>query len=116
MYCNRDELMLFSRTGRFPPAARAGPGHRHRMAADEQDRFARRGRGGRLRRVLAHLRPSAPTGGRAPEPLPSMRGWPSAPTGGRPPEPLPSMRGYADRQAYLELEFAVGFAVEEEKL
>ncbi len=97
MYCNRDELMLFSRTGRFPPATRDGPGRRRRVGAYEQDLSRRRDRGGSLRRVLARLRSAAPV---------------ASP----PPEPVPSMRGYADHQAYLELEFAVGFAVEEEKL
>ncbi len=95
MYQNRDELMLFSRTGRFPPATRAGPGHR--LPAYEQDLIRLRDRGGRLRRVLARLRRPGPG---------------ASPT----PAAAPSIRGYADRESYLELEFAVGFAMEEEKL
>ena len=95
MYYNRDEFLLLGRTGRVPPAARPGP--------RSQDPLL--GPGGALRRDpwLLQLAVAAVAGmlrhGRA-------AGQPT-------PESAPAV-GYADPESYLELEFAVGFAAEDE--
>lgn len=106
MYINRDEFLLLSRRGSVPRSSGAGPprpfgepdpGHRRRrspgVAADH-------GAGGRawLRRVVAPARgATSPNAGARPAELPRM-----------------PARGYVDREAYLELEFAVGFGAEDE--
>jgi hypothetical protein len=106
MYLNSAELLLLSRGGRVPPVSRAGPRYRDWLAPDERERLQvarswglrsfRRRRSARLREALGGL---GGGGGR----------------GTREPARAPSFPGYADRESYVELEFAVGFAAEEEQ-
>ncbi|HWE12395.1 MAG TPA: hypothetical protein VG365_02730 [Solirubrobacteraceae bacterium] len=98
MYYNRDELMLLGRRGSVPPAARAGPPGRLYDYGDGRYRrlppaepWLLQLLGAAVRRMLRHGRGGA------------------ARPGGRGPAV-----GYADRESYLELEFAVGFAAEDE--
>ena len=88
MYYNRDEFLLLSRGGRVPP--RTGPPRpRPQPSAGEP--------------WLMRLAGSALSG---------MLG--SGPTGAERVSPRGPAAGYADRQSYLELEFAVGFAADDE--
>ena len=101
MNLNRDEFLLLSRTGRGPHSTRAGPGPDERFEAEAQRRCRcavaprsgltlRSGAGRGLRHVLG------PRSGR------------SAGTS--------RTAGRIDEDAYFEMEFAVGFPVEEETL
>lgn len=93
MHINRDEFMLLSRRGSVPPATRAGPPSRS-VQRYEPDPPAPR----------LKERVSAAVGG--------IRGRLS----GSGPERPHSARshGYAEQESYVELEFAVGFGVEDE--
>jgi hypothetical protein len=107
MLLNRDELLLLSRSGRVPPATRAGPRPRIPPPAALPGRDS----------------PASPRSGRAVRGLSlagvrralhrSDRRGPVAPVGPARPR-CPLTQGYADPASYLELEFAVGFVAEEE--
>jgi hypothetical protein len=95
MHYNRDEFLLLSRGGRVPPAVRAGPASRDPLV----------GPGGALAgepwllqalsaAVAGMLRHARPAGEPRRESAPAV--------------------GYADPEGYLELEFAVGFAADDE--
>jgi hypothetical protein len=101
MYQNKDELWLLSRAGRVPPVSRAGPRYRDRLAPHDRETALpgrSRGRVPALALAPARLRRALGGGGRAE----------------REPARAPSIRGYASPETYVELEFAVGFGVEEE--
>jgi len=105
MYQHKDELWLLSRGGRVPPASRAGPRYRDRLSPyDREAALAGRARGrlsagpAVLPRLRSRRRQAIGGGGR----------------GEREPALAPSIRGYASPESYVELEFAVGFGVEEE--
>ena len=101
MYLNRDELMLLSRGGRAPAASRAGPRYRDWLEPHEREG---------LRVIRARSRRS-PRGPLVPRLRRVLRG------GGRAehePARSPSIRGYAEHERYVEMEFAVGFGVEDE--
>jgi hypothetical protein len=91
MHIMRDEFLLLSRTGRMPPGhPRAGPvQHHHELPPPEpwvlQTALA----------VLAGMLRHRRAGGAV----------------GQPPAPGAA---YADPETYLQLEFAVGFATEDE--
>ncbi len=102
MYYDRDEFMLLSRTGRVPPATRAGPRSDEDRVRHRADCLAARSEAGILRRMVRAL------AWRRPAPAPA--------DGGRDPRRAQAVHGYADRDSYLELEFAVGFGIEDEKL
>lgn len=90
MHYNRDEFQLLSRGGRVPPAVRAGPpGPRHELPPAEP--------------WLLQLAVAAVAG--------MLRHGRSA---GQPTRGSAPAVGYADPERYLELEFAVGFAAEDE--
>jgi hypothetical protein len=103
MYLNRDEFLLLSRTGRDTYSTRAGPGPDERFEAGVTPRrFGRRGRSGLTLR--------------------SGSGWGLrhvlGPRSGRrigPTRPSRSM-GSTDEETYFEMEFAVGFPVEEDSV
>lgn len=90
MWYDRDELRLLSRSGHVPPAVRAGPpGPRHEPPLAEPWLLQA------ARAALAGMRGRGGRGdGPAAESAPAI--------------------GYADPEGYLELEFAVGFAAEDE--
>jgi hypothetical protein len=98
MHIMRDEFLLLSRTGRMPPGhPRAGPAqHRHELPPTEpwvlQTALAV------LAGMLRHRRDGGAVG-QAPDAV------------GQAPAPG---AGYADPETYLQLEFAVGFATEDE--
>ena len=96
MYYNRDELLLLSRTGRVPPAVRAGPRSRDPLI----------GPGGALRGEPRLLQAFGAAVSRM-----LQRG--RCIVAGPQRESAPAV-GYADPEGYLELEFAVGFAAEDE--
>ena len=98
MFQHKDEYMLLSRGGRVPPATRAGPHYRNRLSPAEVELAGIRPRRGRLRRWASDVRRR-------------IVGGPS-----RGPAQSPGIGGYADSESYFELEFAVGFAVEDEQL
>ncbi len=101
MYLNTDELMLLSRGGRVPPVARAGPRYRDWLAPHERESLTprRSGTGLAVRGLMpARLRQVLGGGER----------------GERQSARSPSMHGYADHDRYFEMEFAVGFGVEDE--
>lgn len=87
MHLNRDELLLLSRGGRLPLSQRAGPGRLRGRPPVDRGAAPVTVAGGGLHRLAARLR---------------RRGSSHA---------LP---GYADREAYVRLEFAVGFTAEDE--
>jgi hypothetical protein len=90
VYFNRDEFMLLSRQGRVPPAVRAGPpGPRHEIPAAEP--WLLQLMAAAVHGALRHARPGAPR-----------------------PQDAGGSPGSVDRDTYLELEFAVGFAAEDE--
>lgn len=91
MFLNRDELALLSRGGRVPRALRPAPAGLHERAVT-----AAGPAGWRVRLAPGRLRPTRATG-RAPAAVAPARA------------PIPSQR-------YLELEFAVGFGVEDEQM
>ena len=94
MYYNRDEFLLFSRTGRVPPAVRAGPRARDPLI----------GPGGALAGepwLLQLVRDA----------LAGLRHRRRCIVAGAPQHDAAPAVGYADPEGYLELEFAVGFAV-----
>jgi hypothetical protein len=93
MHINRDEFMLLSRRGSVPPATRAGP---HSRSVQRYEP------GPPAPRLAARV--SAAVGG--------IRGWLSGSASERP----RSARGhgYAEQESYIELEFTVGFGVEDE--
>jgi hypothetical protein len=103
MYLNRDEFLLLSRTGRGPYSTRAGPGPDERFEAGVTPRrwrprarsglSLRSGSGWRLRHVLG------PRSGRRIGPTRPSRSV-----------------GATDQETYFEMEFAVGFPVEDESL
>ena len=95
MYFNRDEFMLLSRGGRVPPAVRAGPPRRDHEVYD-LDLPARQP-------WLVELAAAAVHG--------MVRHRRSAAGAGRAPV---GSDGVADRDGYLELEFAVGFVSDDE--
>jgi hypothetical protein len=103
MHYNRDEFMLLSRGGRVPPAVRAGPPGRDPLlgpgGALVGEPWLLQALSAAVAGLLRHARRAAPAQG-------SARVQSSA---GRAPA-----SGYADPEAYLELEFAVGFAAEDE--
>ncbi len=103
MHYNRDEFTLLSRGGRVPPAVRAGPARRDPLlgpgGALAADPWLLQALRSAVAGMLRHARPAAPAGGSA-RPGPSAVSAPAS--------------GYADPEAYLELEFAVGFAAEDE--
>jgi hypothetical protein len=119
MYLNTDELLLLSRGGRVPPVSRAGPRYRDWLSPLEREglrvvrswglRSARRRRAAQLRKALGQLGAGSVRGTREPAREPDRES-------GREPARAPSVTGYADRESYVELEFAVGFAVEDEQL
>ncbi|HEY2320063.1 MAG TPA: hypothetical protein VGH67_17280 [Solirubrobacteraceae bacterium] len=99
MNLNRDEFLLLSRTGRGPQSTRAGP------VPEPVE-----GSGGRRlfrRRKTSALSPAAGTTAGARHALgPRMRG----------PQRPSRTPGSPDERTYHELEFLVGFPVEEETL
>ena len=101
MYQSKDELWLLSRGGRVAPVSRAGPRYRDRLAPPERDRVQVQASRDRLRAHAlspARLRRALGGGGRAE----------------REPARAPSIGDYASSESYVELEFAVGFGVEDE--
>jgi hypothetical protein len=100
MNLNRDEFLLLSRTGRGPHSTRAGPGPDERFEAGLTARRPRR----RARNGLT-LRRGAGRGLRHVLGSRSGRSAGASRTVGRMKE-----------DAYFEMEFAVGFPVEEETL
>jgi hypothetical protein len=100
MNLNRDEFLLLSRTGRGPHSTRAGPGPDERFEAGRTPRELRR----RARSGLS-LRSGAGRG------LRHVLG----PRSGRSPRASRTV-GRIDEDTYFEMEFAVGFPVEEETL
>jgi hypothetical protein len=98
MFQHRDEYMLLSRGGRVSPATRAGPRYRSRLSPAELEPAGVRPRRGRLKRWASDVRRRIGAGR------------------GRGPAQSPGISGYADSESYFELEFAVGFAVEDEQL
>ena len=101
MNLNRDEFLLLSRTGRGPHSTRAGP----RTSGWDQPRTSRRLFRKRARSVL-----SLRSGTNASEASNVL-----GPGGGGSTRPSRTLRSF-DEQAYHELEFLVGFPVEEETL
>jgi hypothetical protein len=95
MFQHKDEYMLLSLSGRVQSARRADPRHRHRMSAAELKRAGVRPARGRLKRWASGLR--------------------GAGTDRSPAQPA-GIGGEMDGESYFELEFAVGFAVEDEQL
>ena len=94
MHYNRDEFLLLSRGGRVPPAVRAGPRGRDPLV----------GPGGALAAepwLLQALR-AAVAG--------MLR---QARSAAEPRESAPAV-GYVDPEGYLEMEFAVGFAADDD--
>ncbi len=92
MWYDRDELRLLSRGGRVPPAVRAGPpGGRGRDQLPGAEPWV-------LQVAVAAVAGMLRPGRSARQP---------------PRESAPAV-GYADPEGYLELEFAVGFAAEDE--
>jgi hypothetical protein len=98
MYYNRDEFMLLSRRGSVPPTAGAGPPGRlydhgeHRSGGlPPAEPWLLQLLGAAVRGMLRH--------GQGGAPRPSGAG---------------ATGGYADRESYLELEFAVGFGADDE--
>ncbi len=100
MNLNRDEFLLLSRTGRGPHSTRAGPGPDERFEAGLTARRLRP----RVRSGLT-LRSGAGRGLRHVLGPRSGRSAGTSRTAGR-----------IDEDAYFEMEFAVGFPVEEETL
>jgi hypothetical protein len=99
MFQHKDEYMLLSLSGRVQSARRADPRHRHRLSAAELERAGLRPARGRLKRWASGLRGTG-TGRRA----------------DRSPAQPPGIGGEMDGESYFELEFAVGFGVEDEQL
>jgi len=110
MFHHRDEYMLLSLSGRVQSATRAGPRHRHRLSATELEAAGVRPARGRLRRWMSELRRGAGDGGRG------DRGLAKPSRGDRGSAQPPGIGGQVDGESYFELEFAVGFAVEDEQL
>lgn len=98
MFQHNDEYMLLSRGGRVPPASRAGPRYRNGLSPAELQRVGIRPGRGWLKRRASQVRRRV--GGRR----------------GRVPAQSPGIGGYTDGESYFELEFAVGFAVEDEQV
>lgn len=129
MFQHRDELLIYSRGGRVPPATRAGPRYPGGLSPADldaltfqatRDRWSRRWAG--ARRLIGALRPARPAPPRPGAPRPgATRPGAARPGAPRPgaawpgPARSPEMRGYIDYESYVELEFAVGFAVEDEQ-
>jgi hypothetical protein len=102
MYLNTDELLLLSRGGRVAPVSRAGPRYRDWLEPHQRESLTvvrAWGRRSLRRRRTARLREALGGGG----PF------------SRQPARAPQFSGYADRETYVELEFAVGFGAEEEQ-
>jgi hypothetical protein len=99
MFQYRDEYMLLSLSGRVQTARRSGPRHRHRLTRTELELAGVPRARGRLRRWASDLR-QAGRGRR----------------GARRPAQPAGIDGQMDGESYFELEFAVGFAVEDEQL
>lgn len=98
MYTNRDELLLLSRTGRFPHGDRGGPrAAEPRPGPQTSPPGQGGGHRGLLTRAASGCRRALLRGGRGV---------------GAPGRVTP--RGYAQREHYVELEFSVGFAAEDE--
>jgi hypothetical protein len=92
MHYSRDELMLFRRCGVVPPASRPGPSRRRvRLRANDP----------------GQVRPAAEP------PVPWLLGLAASVLGSAATRPVPRSEA-ADRETYLELEFAVGFGAEDE--
>lgn len=104
MYLNRDEYLLLSRSGRIPRPGRPGPGRLREQPPAELRRLAVEAGG------AASLPGAATAGLRR---LLRRRGDGRVRPGARARSPQ-RLSGYADRETYVELEFAVGFGVEEE--
>jgi hypothetical protein len=95
MHINRDEFMLLSRRGSVPRATRAGPDSPSVQRYEPDPRAPRLG-----------ARVSAAVGG--------IRGRLSG-SGSGPERPRSARtHGYAEQESYIELEFTVGFGVEDE--
>jgi hypothetical protein len=93
MHINRDEYMLLSRRGSVPPATRAGPRSPYLQRYDP-------------------LPPAPGLRSRVSSAVGGIRGRLS---GSGPEHPSPTRsHGYVERESYMELEFAVGFGVEDE--
>jgi hypothetical protein len=99
MFNYRDEYMLLSLSGRVETARRAEPAHRHRLSPADLKPAAVRPARGRLRRWAPDLRPAIGAGRRR----------------DRGPAQPPAVGSPVDGESYFELEFAVGFAVEDEQ-
>jgi hypothetical protein len=98
MFSPRDQYMLLSLSGRVQSATRAGPRHRNQLSPIELEVAGLRPARGRLRRWASELRRGAGRRGDRGSAQPSGTG------------------GQADGESYFELEFAVGFAVEDEQV